>query len=204
MRNTRWPNSLRLSEVRSAISGSSAGVTPNNSKSSSEVGGGGGSTGTADEHQAQFNFLCVLCAKNKANSNYSRRPSLVTPLDGVDGKQPSAEVVSSVDVPPAEPDEYETKLKERMRWKEQFLMNNNMIDFGPLITKAAVKPIEKDIATSDANNKKDGASPAKADTKINERIEYENTSTSFELFDDDELTKLLNLESEWESEDETT
>lgn len=183
---SRCSITLRLSEVRAAVA---AAATPNGK---SPVGGGGGGTSTDAQ---QFNFLCILCSKNKANSNHSARP-LTTASDTVD-TPPSAVV-----------DDYESKIKERIRWKEQFLLNNNtfaMPNFDAIISRAAAANAEvnKSAPTAQTDAPAPDASPAKTD-KINERIEYENTSTSFELYDDDELTKLMNLDSEWESEDETT
>jgi len=58
---------------------------------------------------------------------------------------------------------YSARLKERIKWKESFLLN---------LDSAAVQ---------------------QAKNQINERIEYENASN--ELLDDEEVTKLLNLDS---------
>lgn len=58
---------------------------------------------------------------------------------------------------------YSTRLKERIKWKEMFLLN---------------------LDNQDAQQ-----------NKINERVEYENASFCQELLDDEEVTKLLNLDS---------
>ena len=119
-------------------------------------------------------------------------------------------------------DDYQSKLKERMRWKEQFLYNNNNIDFGSLVKRELLqsslsfdpsKQSKDDTCQSSQSStalllklSPDKKSPTKSDPKspttttptpkITERIEFENASQSCELFDDDELTKMLNLEDD--------
>lgn len=191
---------------------------------------------------------------------------------------------------------YEMRLRERMKWKANFLMNNNSLDLGSILKEnerrteenslsksptshvvttkkittvadggqsgsyrngmgpnqeIATKVQPTDISARDdqsliegsqkvESTKGDGrkvysssfsntssttttttsspfsdpSSPVKKNVvnnsdlhetisspKINERIEYENTSLTYELLDDDEMTKLLNLECDrWGSD----
>ena len=200
--------------------------------SSSEIRNGSPSSNENGSSKQQLNFMCTLCSKNKLNmsSYYARRTIIES-----DKKNPEGGTAQHLDVrhqvPENSPrvfpdkyqqtvtdfavtDEYELKLKERMRWKEQFLMNNNNIDFGHLL-KREVQVAKSDV-TDSASCKIDGVGSSHASarntpitcstpTKINERMEYENTSMSFELFDDDELTKMLNLDApvdHWEDQQE--
>lgn len=220
----------------------------------------------AGDDVCNFNYLCILCSKNRANNNHATRHSdrMSTSVDGslLVTRPPPAPVSPNqqrkqgpMTAPPVEKvapsfgptDEYELRLRERMKWKEQFLLNNNNIDFGPLVKRQVFKT--SSVGTSDASqvthqNKScthkekevvdqaesitagtqtsvdttDGIASPVTDSpavtpasptnshKINERIEYENVSQSFELYDDDELTKLLNLEStdQWESGEESS
>lgn len=230
----------------------------------SEVRGGGGSAG---DDVCSFNYLCILCSKNRVNTVNKHQPSdrMSTSLDGSllvtrpppapispnqQRRQAAAEKTAAASF--AATDEYELRLRERMKWKEQFLLNNNNIDFGPLVKRQVFKTSSAGLSESNhsieectSGSNFDDPSKAFLDTgaaragvlgetkaditsdvpdsgkgdqaagpssrrkqKINERIEYENVSNSFELYDDDELTKMLNLESgeQWESgeEEETT
>ena len=109
-------------------------------------------------------------------------------------------------------DEYELRLRERMRWKEQFLYNNNNIDFANIVKREVLKSngssndatdgsksdVSKSLLSPSSQSKTitSPTTPTSEKSKINERIEFENASKSFELFDDDELTKMLNLDSQ--------
>lgn len=216
-----------------------------------------------DVDLTHLNYLCLLCSKNKVNSfsNLATSSScshVITgkpPLDCITvpdtngtcksrPRSPVSSLHSRLEQEKvhqqsmasfAATDEYELKLKERMRWKEQFLMNNNNdFDLGSLIHRQIVKSKENDHqnkeqfkslavevnrdetngdvtdsstgsnVTSESSKDTSNDKGANSNNKIDERIEYENTSRTRELFDDDELTKLLNLESDqWQSgEDE--
>lgn len=215
-----------------------------------------------------FNYLCILCSKNKVNSRSNLATSASTssvitgkpPLDCISVPDSNGKTKSRPRSPVsslherlekeknhqqsmasfAATDEYELRLKERMKWKEQFLMNNNNdFDLGVLIQRQILKgkdsnagegsseaetsnlslgpaefkressvdrtdsSTETTDATSGTSGKATGETGSNVNRKINERIGYENTSRTRELFDDDELTKLLNLESDqWESGEE--
>lgn len=335
---------LRLSEFKS-----------NEGASSSSSNGPLQSSSSGFENN--FNYMCILCSKNKVNNQQSvsnGKPSFgngfhplpksniplnstqhhylsssspsINKLNGSKmkpmeiksrdlGKLPPKSPTRAVHkdearntaLPPEEEvgeecvDEYELRLKERMKWKANFLMNNNNIDLGSIFraneekeNRMKQKPITptsphspaishkvdtctvdggggvsgssrngiglnqeietkaQPTATSMATGAKqevieglqkvgkrtkseqndDGkyssfssatssssspssdpsSSPDKnfnnlhetiSSPKINERIEYENTSLTYELLDDDEMTKLLNLESDrWASDPE--
>ena len=148
---------LRLSEVRSAV---------NERVVKSNRPGG--------------QYLCILCNKTAsppAKSFFKTQSS--DKVDGVD-----ASVVDAVSRQRRE-DEYQRKLKERMKWKEMFLFSND--------SSAAYSVINKDTPDK-------GQSANVQSNLLNERIEFENSSLSFELYDDDELTKMLNLDQndEWQ------
>lgn len=207
-----------------------------------------------------FNYLCILCSKNKVNSRSNLATSASTstvitgkpPLDCISVPDSNGKTKSRPRSPVsslherleqeknhqqsmasfAATDEYELRLKERMKWKERFLMNNNNdFDLGLLIQRQILKG--KDSSEENKSDKEDKNLPSSNSTReasvdrtdsssettevtsdtsrkngdanreINERIGYENTSRTRELFDDDELTKLLNLESDqWESNEE--
>lgn len=218
----------------------------------------------AGDDVCNFNYLCILCSKNRVNiASKQSSDRMTTSLDGCllvtrpppapgspnqQRRQAAAEKSAASSF--AATDEYELRLRERMKWKEQFLLNNNNIDFGPLVkrevfktnsaglsecnhlsdesspgshlnnqSKASQETAAGAAVRSEANNDVTSSIPESASGgtaagpsssnkhKINERIEYENVSNSFELYDDDELTKMLNLESgdQWESgEEEST
>ena len=211
----------------------------------------------AGDDVCNFNYLCILCSKNRANNSTRVADRMTTSLDGsllvtrpppapVSPKQQQRQSLADRAAASsfAATDEYELRLRERMKWKEQFLLNNNNIDLGSLVRRQALNVTTADSteSASSADDKREterrcssdspdgpvtagdqevssaasAAAPSPAvvvegsDTSpsstcarraINERIEYENVSTSFELFDDDELTKMLNLDSgdNWES-----
>ena len=150
------------------------------------------------QNEPILTFLCIICSKNNVTNKqlFDRSVS----LDSTSTEKDSTS--DTTDAVPLSSDSYESRLKERMKWKEQFLLNNNNVDFGPLISKTIGN--EGEITpTNEIKAIPSVPSPALSpENKITERIEYENTSVSLELFDDDELTKLLNLESEWKSGDE--
>ena len=215
----------------------------------------------AGDDVCNFNYLCILCSKNRVNIANKQSDRMTTSLDGrllatrpppapispnQQRRQAAAEKSAAVSSFAAT-DEYELRLRERMKWKEQFLLNNNNIDFGPLVKREVFKTSSAGLSesnhlsdestpashfdnqskacletaagtavlsettnavTSSVPESRPGGDPAVPPSrnrhKINERIEYENVSNSFELYDDDELTKMLNLEPEdqWESGDE--
>lgn len=120
-----------------------------------------------EQKPALCSYECILCAKNKSNTLTSTTRGKETRAPA-----PNEQFVSSCSaLDPKPEDEYERKLKERMKWKEMFLLNS----------EAA------------ASNGISGATKT-AQSPLKERIEFENSSISFELYDEDELTKMLNLD----------
>jgi len=185
-------------------------------------------------------FICSLCQKNSStvltsvtssdvvssrpprSPNSPRRGNLTTSSSGhmVSGSNSS----NSSSHPT---DEYELKIKERMKWKEQFLSDNNGLDFTLLVKRdlensnsgllrtSSTSSISQTITSSEgtlngqSTKLSSNLSPLKeelpspgSNPPVLERIEYENTSKSRELFDDDELSRMLNLSTNFEGEDD--
>jgi hypothetical protein len=141
---------LRLSEVRNAMN-------------------------TCGPNEAQLcSYECILCARNRSNAPVKGKGKGKEVLDKystVSSASCFAQTFSSQDL--KQEDEYERKLKERMKWKEMFLLNSEAVP---------------SVGPADAEQAKGSVSPLK------ERIEFENSSISFELFDEDKLTRMLNLD----------
>ncbi|KAI1286926.1 [F-actin]-monooxygenase MICAL3 [Halotydeus destructor] len=162
--------------------------------------------------ESHENLNCSLLCRH-CTPVIENRPTDSTPVGtanknavSLDGVQES-ESTASVSGVTENGKEYENRIRERIRWKEQFLLNNNNIDFGRLVSQVTSSIDNDGNVRNDVKVETEKASSKDVvDSKISERMEYENTSVSFELYDEDELTKMLNLESDqWESgEDETT
>ncbi|RWS11731.1 protein-methionine sulfoxide oxidase MICAL2-like protein, partial [Dinothrombium tinctorium] len=168
------------------------------------------------EDAANIEYLCILCCKNKVNNNNNnsaKSNQIVEKTKSLEEKLAPKHV--PITPPPVSSNktafltttstdnEYETRLKERMKWKEIFLLNNNDVDLRSKEPKSDENRGKDVIDTKNEEKEKDlNTEPKKV---LNERIEYENTSISFELYDEDELTKLLNLESDqWDTDDDET
>ncbi|RWS28214.1 hypothetical protein B4U80_06306 [Leptotrombidium deliense] len=190
---TRCGTMLRLSEIRSKTVTECLSVNKR-----------------GKEEASNLDYLCILCCKNKVNNNSNNNVSerMISSFDDKPTMKkapltpppslPSNNTLSSTNV-----DKYESRLKERMKWKEIFLLNNNDID----LRSKEPKSEELISKIDNSNNKEEDKKGTTPEPKrlLNERIEYENTSISFELYDEDELTKLLNLESDqWDSEEDET
>ncbi|XP_015795931.1 probable serine/threonine-protein kinase DDB_G0282963 isoform X1 [Tetranychus urticae] len=224
---------LRMSEVRNTGNGSLASLIT------------GSNTVLNNSKENGFNYKCSDCTSNSKSKVSSIESPVIGKLMGstkssitstpgsttdnrmtssFDGNLEPLAKSSSARVFPSladqkmasTTDDYEARLKERMKWKEMFLLSNNNIDLrsghnktdgskdvGSNKKKSITSPIGGEGGKTETTPGGKASTPGGQDcsrNRLNERIEYENISMTSEMVDDDELTKLLNLGSDhWES-----
>ncbi|XP_074597728.1 molecule interacting with CasL [Brevipalpus obovatus] len=89
-------------------------------------------------------------------------------------------------------DDYEARLKERIKWKEQFLLNNNNVDLSGVVKGVS----DSIVGGSEGDSTRKNESPDSKAYQLSERMEYENTNNTDILLDEEEL-KAFN---QWDSE----
>lgn len=169
-----------------------------------------------------FNYRCTNCMKNMANNaktakaingDYKSKTNLSKFVDyHQEIKKDTIPIIlspkaSQIKVPPmyvpqAKPNEISndsferitSRIREQAKSKADFLSASSGID---------LREITRSFLPSDNSESKTSSTKDDLKCPLSERIEYENTNSKDIMFDEDELTKMLNLDpNQWECEGE--